>query len=46
MDFSGSSCSICVEIVSRSNTIEEMIGKMRLHFARGAEQVWLHDEEG
>lgn len=37
---------ICVEIVSRSNTMEEMIGKMQLYFARGAEEVWLCDEEG
>lgn len=37
---------ICVEIVSRSNTMEEMLGKMQLYFARGAEEVWLCDEDG
>jgi hypothetical protein len=26
--------------------MEEMIGKMQLYFARGAEEVWLCDEEG
>lgn len=37
---------ICVEIISGSNTHEEMIGKMQLYFAAGASEVWLCDEEG
>lgn len=37
---------ICVEIVSPSNSREEMLGKMQLYFAKGAEEVWLCDENG
>ena len=37
---------ICVEIVSPSNTHEEMIGKMQLYFERGAREVWLCDDQG
>ena len=37
---------ICVEILSPSNTREEMLGKMLLYYAAGAEEVWLCDEEG
>lgn len=37
---------ICVEVLSPSNTREEMLGKMQLYFERGASEVWLCDEEG
>jgi Uma2 family endonuclease len=37
---------ICVEILSYSNSMFEMSGKMQLYFARGAAEVWLCDEEG
>jgi len=37
---------ICVEILSNSNSRPEINGKMQLYFARGAEEVWLCDDEG
>jgi Uma2 family endonuclease len=37
---------ICVEILSPSNCREEMLEKMTLYFAKGAEEVWLCDEDG
>lgn len=37
---------ICVEIRSRSNSGVEIMGKMQLCFARGAEEVWLCDADG
>jgi Uma2 family endonuclease len=37
---------ICVEIISSSNTREEMLEKMQLYFAAGAKEVWLCDEDG
>lgn len=37
---------VCVEVLSRSNTREEMIGKMQLYFERGAQEVWLCTEKG
>lgn len=37
---------ICVEVVSRSNSMEEMAEKRRLYFEHGAEEVWLCDEDG
>jgi Uma2 family endonuclease len=37
---------ICVEIRSYSNSVVEMMGKMQLYFARGAEEVWFCDENG
>ena len=37
---------ICVEILSPSNCREEMLEKMSLYYASGAEEVWLCDEEG
>ena len=37
---------ICVEIVSPSNSREEMLGKMQLYFAKGAQEVWLCHESG
>lgn len=37
---------ICVEIVSPSNSREEMLGKMQLYFAKGAQEVWLCYESG
>ena len=44
------SCStapeICVEVVSPSNTDEEIHGKKDLYFNAGAAEVWLCDEHG
>lgn len=37
---------ICVEVMSNSNSSEEMQDKMDLYFAAGAEEVWLCDEKG
>ncbi len=37
---------ICIEVLSRSNSREEMIDKMKLYFASGASEVWLCGEEG
>lgn len=37
---------ICVEIVSPSNSSEEMRLKADLFFERGAKEVWVCDEEG
>ena len=37
---------ICVEILSTSNCREEMLDKMTLYYAKGAEEVWLCDEDG
>lgn len=37
---------ICVEILSPSNSREEMLEKMTLYYAKGAQEVWLCDEEG
>ena len=44
------SCSvapeICVEVVSASNSTEEMDHKRRIYFLAGAEEVWFCDEQG
>jgi len=37
---------ICVEILSPSNHREEMLEKMTLYYAKGAQEVWLCDEQG
>jgi Uma2 family endonuclease len=37
---------ICVEVLSPSNTREEMLQKRLLYYAAGAEEVWLCDENG
>ena len=37
---------ICVEILSPSNCREEMLEKMMLYYAGGAQEVWLCDEHG
>ena len=37
---------ICAEVLSPSNTREEMVEKMTLYFAKGAREVWLCDEHG
>ena len=37
---------ICVEVLSRANTADEMEGKRRLYFEQGAQEVWLCDEKG
>ena len=37
---------ICVEVLSFSNSREEMLEKMGLFFAAGAKEVWLCDSDG
>ena len=37
---------ICVEILSPSNTREEMIIKQQLYFEAGAKEVWECDQDG
>jgi len=37
---------ICVEVVSPSNSHEEMDEKITLYLAKGAREVWLCDEKG
>lgn len=37
---------ICIEIVSESNTIEEMAFKQTLYFQAGAQEVWVCDRQG
>jgi len=37
---------ICVEIISSSNTEEEMETKKRLYFENGAKEVWICSESG
>ena len=37
---------ICIEILSPSNRREELLDKMTLYFAKGAQEVWLCDESG
>lgn len=37
---------ICVEVMSTSNSREQMQDKVKLYFAAGAEEVWLCDEQG
>lgn len=37
---------LCVEVLSASNSPAEMEEKRELYFARGAQEVWLCDEQG
>lgn len=37
---------ICIEILSESNTAEEMEFKRNLYFQAGAEEVWVCDRQG
>ena len=37
---------VCVEVISPSNTAEEMIGTRALYFERGAREVWVVEEAG
>lgn len=37
---------ICIEIVSPSNSREEMIQKVELYLAKGAQEVWICTEDG
>jgi Uma2 family endonuclease len=37
---------LCVEVLSPSNSLGEMEEKRELYFARGAQEVWLCDEQG
>ncbi len=44
--FASSAPEICVEIISPSNSQEEMLGKVKLFINAGAREVWLVTEEG
>ena len=37
---------ICIEVLSPSNTQQEMLEKSELYFARGTQEVWICDEQG
>ena len=37
---------ICVEVISPSNSMEEMFERRRLYFEKGAVEFWLCDEKG
>jgi Uma2 family endonuclease len=37
---------ICIEVLSPSNTQQEMLEKCELYFARGTLEVWICDEQG
>ncbi len=37
---------LCIEVMSPANSIREMEEKRELYFARGAQEVWLCDEQG
>ena len=37
---------VCIEVLSSSNTAEEMEDKRSLYFANGAEEVWICDQQG
>lgn len=37
---------LCVEVLSDSNSQQEMSGKTALYFAHGAQEVWLCDDSG
>ncbi|MGR0480429.1 MAG: Uma2 family endonuclease [Candidatus Electronema sp. V4] len=37
---------ICIEVISASNTDEEMKEKRKLYFEQGAKEVWLCSEQG
>ena len=37
---------ICVEILSPSNSRQEMLEKMTLYYGKGAQEVWLCDDTG
>jgi len=37
---------ICIEVLSESNTVEEMANKRALYRSAGAEEVWIVDQEG
>ncbi|WP_428353137.1 Uma2 family endonuclease [Methyloprofundus sp.] len=39
--FASSAPEICIEIISPSNTQEEMLGKVKLFISAGAKEVWL-----
>ncbi len=37
---------ICIEVLSDSNTEQEMLAKKQLYFAQQAEEFWLCDQQG
>lgn len=37
---------ICVEVTSPANTREQMLAKIQLYFAAGAQEVWLYSDDG
>ncbi len=44
--FASNAPEICVEIISPSNTQEEMVDKIKLFIHAGAREVWLITEDG
>jgi Uma2 family endonuclease len=42
----GTGPEICVEILSPSNSVEEMVEKCALYFEAGAKEVWLCGMDG
>ena len=44
--FASSAPEICVEIISPSNSQEEILGKVELFIEAGAKEVWLITEKG
>lgn len=36
----------CVEVIFPANTREQMLAKMQLYFAAGAQEVWLSSDDG
>lgn len=46
-EYSASRCpEICIEVLSPSNTPQEMADKRQLYFKAGAKEVWTCDEQG
>ena len=37
---------LCIEVLSSTNTMQEMRAKRQLYFEQGAQEVWLCDPEG
>jgi len=37
---------ICIEVLSASNTVDEMKGKRRLYREAGADEVWIVEQDG
>ncbi|MCP4936781.1 MAG: Uma2 family endonuclease [bacterium] len=37
---------VCIEVLSSSNTEEEIADKRSLYFAQGAKEMWICDQDG